>query len=164
MGVPIRLHWSFPLLLVLLAIPVGGHFLVAPFLESLVWIGALFACVVVHELSHCFVARRRGFAVRDVVLLPIGGASQISGLPGAPADELAIAVAGPAASLAVGLAMAFLGYLTGAHLWPPTLFVGAIASRLMWANFLLAGFNSYLPSRWTAAGCCGPCSPASAAT
>ena len=62
MGVPIRLHWSFPLLLVLLAIPVGGHFLVAPFLESLVWIGALFACVVVHELSHCFVARRRGFA------------------------------------------------------------------------------------------------------
>jgi len=141
MGVPIRLHWSFPLLLVLLAIPAGGHFVVAPFLESLVWIGALFACVVVHELSHCFVARRRGFGVRDVVLLPIGGASQISGLPGAPADELAIAIAGPMASIAVGLAMALLGYLTGAQLWPPALFVGAVTSRLMWANFLLAGFN-----------------------
>ena len=26
-------------------------------------------------------------------------------------------------------------------MWPPTLFAGAIVSRLMWANLLLAGFN-----------------------
>ena len=140
-GVPIRLHWSFPLLLVLLAVPAGNRFVVASFLESLVSIGALFVCVVIHELSHCIVARRRGFAVRDIVLLPIGGASEISGLPGAPPDELAIAIAGPLASVGLGLVLSFVGYTTGAHLWPPTLLSGAIVSRLMWANFLLAGFN-----------------------
>lgn len=138
---PIRLHWSFPLLLVLLAVPAGNRFVVTSFLEGLVWVGALFVCVVIHELSHCFVARRRGFAVRDIVLLPIGGASEISGLPGPPPDELAIAIAGPLASVGVGLVIAFLGYTTGVHLWPPTLLSGAIVSRLMWANFLLAGFN-----------------------
>ena len=96
---------------------------------------------MLHELSHSFVARRRGFVVRDIVLLPIGGASEISGLPGAPPDELAIAIAGPLASVTLALALALIGYMTGAHLWPPTLFSGALLSRLMWVNFLLAGFN-----------------------
>ena len=32
-------------------------------------------------------------------------------------------------------------YLAGSVIWPPTLFAGAILSRLMWANLLLAGFN-----------------------
>jgi Zn-dependent protease len=139
--VPIRLHWSFPLLLVFVAAPAGGKLTAGSFLEGLAWIATLFVCIVIHELSHSFVAQRRGFVVRDIVLLPIGGASEISGLPGAPADELAIAVAGPLASIALGLVLALIGYLTGAHLWPPTLFAGALTSRLMWLNLLLAAFN-----------------------
>jgi len=140
-GVPIRLHWSFPLLVVLALVPTGSRFNATSFLESCAWIAALFVCIVVHELSHCFVARRRGFAVRDIVLLPIGGASEISGMPGAPSDELAIAVAGPLASIALALAFALVGVAASVHLWPPTLFAGAVVSRLMWANLLLAGFN-----------------------
>jgi Zn-dependent protease len=139
--VPIRLHWSFPLLVVLVILPTGGKTTARLFVDDLVWIAALFVCIVIHELSHSFVARHRGFAVRDIVLLPIGGVSEISGLPGAPADELAIAIAGPLASVALALILALVGYSTGAAMWPPGLFAGAIASRLMWANLLLAGFN-----------------------
>ena len=140
-GVPIRIHWSFPLLVVLVILPTGAKTTTRSLAEGLIWIAALFICIVIHELSHSFVARRRGFAVRDIVLLPIGGVSEISGLPGAPADELAIAIAGPLASAALALPLALVGYATGAVMWPPTLFAGAIVSRLMWANLLLAGFN-----------------------
>ncbi|MGA3215345.1 MAG: site-2 protease family protein [Acidimicrobiales bacterium] len=138
---PIRLHWSFPLVVLFVVTPTGGRFTALSFFEGLGWVAALFVCVVIHELSHSFVARRRGFVVRDIVLLPIGGASEISGLPGAPADELAIASAGPLASIALALVFALFAYATGARLWPPTLFAGALASRLMWLNALLAGFN-----------------------
>ena len=140
-GVPIRLHWSFPLLVALVVVPSGNRLTAGTFLDAVGWLTALFVCVVVHELSHSLVARRRGFVVRDIVLLPIGGASEISGLPGTPSDELAIAIAGPLASVAIGLALLLVAFATGAHIWPPSLFTGAILSRLAWANLLLAGFN-----------------------
>jgi Zn-dependent protease len=140
-GVPIRVHWSFPLLLLLVLVPSSGGESAAAVVAGLAWIAVLFACIVVHELSHCFVARHRGFRVRDIVLLPIGGASEIEGLPGPPADELAIAVAGPLASVALAAAFALVGLALGARLWPPALFAGSLSTRLMWANLLLAGFN-----------------------
>ncbi len=140
-GVPIRLHWSFPLLGVLVILPSSGRTTARSLAEGLIWIAALFVCIVVHELSHSFVARRRGFLVHDIVLLPIGGVSEISGLPGAPRDELAIAIAGPLGSLALALLFAVAGLVSGAVLWPPSMFAGAILSRLLWANLLLAGFN-----------------------
>jgi Zn-dependent protease len=140
-GVPIRLHWSFPLLVVLVILPTSSRTTARSLVEGLIWIAALFVCIVAHELSHSFVARRRGFLVRDIVLLPIGGVSEISGLPGAPRDELAIAIAGPLASLSLALLFALAGLVSGAVLWPPSLFAGAVLSRLMWANLLLAGFN-----------------------
>ncbi len=140
-GVPIRIHWTFPLLVVLVVLPTSGRTTARSLAEGLIWIATLFVCIVVHELSHSFVARRRHFSVRDIVLLPIGGVSEISGLPGAPADELAIAIAGPLASVALALALALVAYASGAVMWPPTIFAGAIVSRLMWANLLLAGFN-----------------------
>jgi Zn-dependent protease len=140
-GVPIRLHWSFPLLVVLVVLPGDGRLTARSLAEGLGWIAALFVCIVIHELSHSVVAQRRGFTVRDIVLLPIGGASEISGLPGTPADELAIALAGPLASVALAGFFALVGYASGAALWPPGLFAGPIVGRLMWANLVLAGFN-----------------------
>ena len=140
-GVPIRLHWSFPLLILLVLLPHGRRTTARSLADGLAWIAAVFVCIVIHELSHSFVAQRRGFTVRDIVLLPIGGASEISGLPGTPADELSIAIAGPLASLALAGLLALVGFAAGVALWPPGLFAGDILSRLMWANLLLAGFN-----------------------
>jgi|HubBroStandDraft_1064217.scaffolds.fasta_scaffold06478_3 Zn-dependent protease len=140
-GVPIRVHWSFSLLVAYVLISYSG----APrseLLASLVWIVALFACVTLHELSHCAVARRRGLEVRDIILLPIGGVSQIMGMQGsAPRTERDVAIAGPLASLGLAGAFALVAAVTGGHLWPPSLFTGSWFARLAWLNLVLAAFN-----------------------
>jgi Zn-dependent protease len=139
-GVPISLHWSFSLLLVYVALASYGSTWSAAFL-LLLWVAALFACVTLHELSHCAVAVRRGLSVQGIVLLPIGGISEISGEPASPGVEAAVAIAGPLSSLALAGLFALGAVATGASVWPPTLFAGPWLVRLAWLNLLLAAFN-----------------------
>ena len=139
-GIPISVHWSFSLL-VLFVVLSGLGSSPSKVLLLVLWVVALFACVTVHELSHCFVAVRRGLSVRGVTLLPIGGVSNISGLPASPAVEAAVAIAGPLSSLVLAGVLGLAGFATGAHIWPPTLFAGSWLARLAWLNLLLAGFN-----------------------
>ena len=79
-GIPLRLHWTF-FLLIAFAVAVewgeGAHSVVT----GLVWIVALFTSVVLHELAHCIVARRRGARVIGIVLFPLGGLSQVDAMP-----------------------------------------------------------------------------------
>jgi Zn-dependent protease len=143
-GVPIRVHWSFSILvaLVLYANLDANHSLSWSSLwPTIVWIVTLFASVTIHELAHCAVARRRGLTVRDIVLLPIGGVSQISGLPSSPRIERDIAIAGPAASLGLAFGLGGLALLTGAHIWPPALTTGSILADVAWLNLVLCAFN-----------------------
>src|SRR5579859_402822 len=71
---------------------------------GLVFSLALFASVVLHELSHAIVARRLGIPVGNITLFLFGGVASILREPGAPADELKMAAAGPAASVVIALA------------------------------------------------------------
>ena len=139
-GIPIRVHWTFAFLV--------GFVLLADWdtsasvkAEGFLWIAALFVCVIVHEISHCLVARRRGAGVVDILLLPIGGMSELTSMPEAPGDEFAIAIVGPLTSLALGALFAAGGLLLGARMWPPTLFAGSWWARLTWLNLLLGAFN-----------------------
>ncbi len=139
-GIPVRVHWTFWLLIPLVVLAYvgrGWHAVVG----GLAWVVVLFVCVTLHEISHCLVARRLGVEVMDILLVPIGGFSELSSMPDAPEDELAVAVVGPLTSLALGLALLGLGVLAGAHLWPPTLFAGSWLARLAWLNLLLGAFN-----------------------
>lgn len=138
LGVDVRVHWSFLVLVLLVAWGSNG---LAELGQWLLWIVAVFASVLVHEFAHCVVARRRGAVVKDILLLPIGGLSQMESLPEAPPDELAIAIVGPLTSLALGLLAVAGGLALHARLWPPTLFAGAWLARLAWLNFLLGAFN-----------------------
>lgn len=139
-GIPVRLHWSFLLLLALVIADYGGGPMTR-LLETLAWFVAIFASVVVHELSHCRVARRRGLEVREILLLPIGGVSEIPRLRRGSPDEFVVSLAGPIASLALAVCLGILAALLGEHLWPPTMFAGAFLVRLTWANLMLGGFN-----------------------
>src|SRR5262249_61085488 len=86
----------------------------------------LFGSLLVHEFCHAFVARRRGLRVHRIGLFFLGGVVEIDVDGGAPTDELLMALAGPAASLILGLAFtaAWLGF---AH---TPLFLGAVAIHL----------------------------------
>ena len=80
---------------------------------------ALFAGIVLHELGHAIVARRRGAQVDEIDLWLLGGVARINGEPRRSRDELAFAFAGPAVT-AVLLAAAGalrLGLGGGAAEW-----------------------------------------------
>lgn len=66
---------------------------------------ALFGGIVLHELGHAVVARRRGVQVDEIDLWLLGGVARIHGEPRHARDELAFALAGPAVT-AVLLALA----------------------------------------------------------
>jgi Zn-dependent protease len=63
----------------------------------------LFAGVLLHELGHALVARRRGIEIEEIDLWLLGGVARMSGQPRHAADELAFAAAGPAVTLVITL-------------------------------------------------------------
>jgi stage IV sporulation protein FB len=77
---------------------------------GLVVVCGFFASIALHELGHAAVAMRYGCGVQQILLLPIGGVAQLSHLPEQPRAEVAIALAGPAVSLGIGVAAMALAY------------------------------------------------------
>ena len=63
----------------------------------------IFGSVALHELGHSLVARAKGSYIHEIVLYPFGGAAKISNIPSRPIDEILVALAGPAVSLALAL-------------------------------------------------------------
>ncbi len=143
-GIGVYVHWTFGLLIgwVLLVHVSAGHSVGEAF-ASVVFILTLFLCVVLHEFGHAFAARRYGIATRDITLLPIGGVARLERMPEKPAQELVVALAGPAvnvliaALLLAGLA-ATGAYAEGVALRP---LAGSFWERLLAVNLLLAVFN-----------------------
>ncbi len=57
-----------------------------------------FGSLIVHELGHALVARRRGIEVRSIELFLFGGLTQMTRDTQTPSEELSIAAAGPIAT------------------------------------------------------------------
>jgi Zn-dependent protease len=139
-GIKVRLHLSF-FLLVILVVATAGSASMSTVVGEIWWLAAVFVCVLIHEVCHSVAARRVGITVRDIVLLPIGGVSEMEEMPKEPRRELWISAAGPLGSVALaGLALVAAA-VSGGHPWPPTLFAGSIAARIGWMNVMLAAFN-----------------------
>ena len=101
-----------------------------------VFVVLLYVSVLVHELSHSLVARRFELPVRQILLYPLGGFSEIEQEPPTPAREFLVSAAGPALSLVLAAA----GYgLT--KLVPGGTVSGDIVAQLWWANLVVGLFN-----------------------
>lgn len=140
-GIPIRLHFTF--LLFLLYVGVAGHRIGL----SVLYVLALFTCVVLHELGHSIVALKYKIPVSDITLYPIGGVARIEKRPTAR-QELLIAVAGPLVNVVIALIIwAGLGLENTptliAHLTHSGMETGgrAFAERVLIANITLVLFN-----------------------
>jgi Zn-dependent protease/CBS domain-containing protein len=68
----------------------------------------LFASILLHELGHAIVARRRGVAIEEIDLWLLGGVSRMKGYPKTAGDELRFAIAGPAVTLVIAAAFGAL--------------------------------------------------------
>jgi Zn-dependent protease/CBS domain-containing protein len=140
-GVPVRLHFTFVLLLVFL-VTLGIRGGSSAWL-NVVYILALFASVVLHELGHVSVARRYGINTLEIVLYPIGGVARLERMPKAK-EELWIALAGPAVNVLIAAALfAWLLYvqvpINLSSVANPT--DGNLWERIAAGNLILAAFN-----------------------
>jgi Zn-dependent protease len=96
----------------------------------------LFACVLIHELSHSLVAIREGLHISGITLFLFGGVSNLAERPPNPGSELRIALAGPGSSfLLSGIFFGALVLVPG----PPALL--AMLAYLALVNVLLGVFN-----------------------
>jgi Zn-dependent protease len=95
----------------------------------------LYVSVLVHELSHCVVARAFRLPVRRVLLYPLGGFSEIEKEPPTPAQEFLVSAAGPAVSLALAAIAFGLTGLIHQHL------PHVLIDQLFRANLLVGIFN-----------------------
>ncbi len=98
-----------------------------------------FASLVLHELSHAVIARRRGIEVESITLFLLGGVARTRAEATTPGDEFRIAAVGPLMSLLIAtvlLALALLGRTMG---WHPAPVV--VLQYIALLNFVLAGFN-----------------------
>lgn len=142
-GIPIRVHWTFFLLLGWVAIESagtgGGALAVA---SGVGFILALFFCVVLHELGHALVAQRFGVPTFDITLLPIGGVARLQRIPEQPGQELAIAVAGPAVNVVIVAILWLIGVRPGTVQVDGTdVLEVSMLTKLMLVNIMLVVFN-----------------------
>lgn len=143
-GIGIYVHWSFWILpaWILLSTLSGGGGLFAAVM-SVVFVFAVFGCVVLHELGHALAARHFQIGTHDITLYPIGGVASLTRIPSRPSQELAIALAGPAVNVAIAAVLFAATVLTGIG-GPPALgnlVGGSFVIGLAWVNVFLVAFN-----------------------
>jgi Zn-dependent protease len=105
------------------------------YLVAALFVILLYASVLVHELSHCVVARAFKLPVRRILLYPLGGYSEIEQEPPTPAQEFLVSVAGPV----ISLVLAGLGYAV--TLVVPDGLPHVLLGQLVLANLLVGIFN-----------------------
>jgi Zn-dependent protease/predicted transcriptional regulator len=135
-GIPILLHYTFILVIPLFAWIIGSQIEITagmlndifqvpidttlitdgymPYILGAVVALGLFGGVLVHELAHSLVARKKGIKINSITLMIFGGiASMEEGVPD-PKAELPMALVGPLTSLAVGLVCSALVFVVPA--------------------------------------------------
>jgi Zn-dependent protease len=141
MGVPIRLHFTFVLLLIfLIVIGLGSNQSPANYT---LFILALIGSVLLHEFAHAFVGSLYGIRTLEIVMFPIGGVARLE-RPAKPSEEFWIALTGPVVNLTIAALIFMLLYsqhraVNFFALEQPV--DGNLIDRIALGNLILAGFN-----------------------
>jgi Zn-dependent protease/predicted transcriptional regulator len=151
-GIPVRIHFTFLLIIPFLAWVFGSNFsiiaeragipleslLLNPFLSGLIMALALFFSVLLHELAHSRVAQNQGIAIKSITLMLFGGVAHLEEGMENPKKELVIAMAGPLTSLIIGATLLIAFSIYPLQFFPDLRVMGTYLGQI---NIFLAFFN-----------------------
>lgn len=145
-GIDIGIHFTWIIIFVFFSWSLAqGYFpLVYPDWSTAVYwimgiVGALmiFISVLIHEMAHSLVARRRGIPVNSITLFILGGVSNLEEEPAKPSAEFAMAIAGPLTSFVLALIFWGISFIPQDAANPGA----ALFAYLALINLFLGGFN-----------------------
>jgi len=116
-----------------------GGSLTTAYLVAVASVLSFFASLILHELGHALVARRRGLPVAGIDLWALGGMTR-AGEPESPGTELRVAIAGPLVTLAVIVVCTVAGQLAtdSSHFFEAALATGGVhaSPALVWLSWV----------------------------
>lgn len=142
-GIAIRVHWSWLVIFALVSWNLQGTVVPglapdwSPAVRWAVGFGAaavFFLSVLLHELSHAFVALHYRMRVPSITLFIFGGVSSIDGEMRSPGEEFRIAIAGPVMSVLLGVLLGAVSFAVPGE-------AGNLVFYLAVVNGLLGVFN-----------------------
>jgi Zn-dependent protease/predicted transcriptional regulator len=142
-GIRFRVHLTFLLLLGFIFVTGAAQKGTKGGLTAALFICAIFACVVIHELAHSLIARRFGKEVKSIILLPIGGLANMEEIPEKPSQEILMAAVGPLINLVIA-AVLYLAVGSWTGVGEPNIYPAdarEFVAGLIGANIILAIFN-----------------------
>ena len=148
-GIQIRLDYSWLVVFVLVIWSLSAGYFPRRYPDQSTWVYWLaglvatlffFASILVHELSHSFIAMRFGIKIPSITLFIFGGMAHIAEEPKTPKIEFSMAIVGPLTSFLLagffwGLRVLFEGSI-------PFLAV-IVLEYLAWINLALGIFNLF---------------------
>lgn len=121
MGIPVIIHYTLWIVFVLIAWSLARGYMPQQYpglsLATYWAIGIasaiiLFASVLVHELSHSYIAKKNGLPIARITLFFFGGVSEMTEEPQDPGLEVRMAAAGPLMSFLIAGVLGGFWYLT----------------------------------------------------
>lgn len=111
LNIPIRLHWSLPIPLLILVLTMTSTEGWPKALVPLITVPIAFIIVTLHELGHSLAAKYYQMEVDSITLTGIGGIAKIHHLDQcSPIQGLVISIAGPLVNILLALiGLAFIG-------------------------------------------------------
>jgi Zn-dependent protease len=153
MGIPVRIHYTLWFVFILIAWSLAYDYMPSqyPGLGVVTYwaIGIasaviLFVSVLVHELSHSYIAKKNGLPIGRITLFFFGGVSEMTEEPQDPGLEVRMAAAGPLMSFLIAGVLGGLWYLGGLAKAPvavtATLGYGALINAVLGVFNLLPAF------------------------
>ncbi len=141
LGVPVRLHFTFILLLIaLVVVGLGSNQSPANFA---LFVLAVIGSVLLHEFGHALVNSLYGIRTIEIVMYPIGGVARVQ-RRATPWEEFWVALTGPVVNVLIAACIFGVLYSQGRAvnlfaLMQPT--DANLTDRIALANLVLAGFN-----------------------
>jgi len=144
-GIKVFIHWTFSLILIwIFFTSMRSGLSLIDTAWSLIFVLAIFFCVILHEFGHALTAKRYGIQTKDIILLPIGGLARLEKLPEDPKQELWVALAGPLVNVVIFLILSIVISISGiqlAEMDSIQLRGNTLLLFLASANLILAIFN-----------------------